>query len=83
MENNTPTQQHDQHGNEQQYKSLYEYLGKPAGGELGQQVARDAGMDGVKIGTQYVNTLRYQGNILTYPVEWLDKYFNKQQQCHK
>ena len=56
-------------------KSLYEYLGKPAGSELGKQVAEAATKAGVKIDSHHVETKKYTGPILKYPVEFLNQYF--------
>ena len=56
-------------------KSLFEYLGKPAGSELGKQVAEAATKARVKIDSHYVETKNYTGQILKYPVEFLNEYF--------
>jgi hypothetical protein len=60
------------------YKSLYDYLGKAAGGQLGKQVAEAATQDGVKIKTRQVSNPKYEGEVMLYPSSWLDKYFNSQ-----
>jgi hypothetical protein len=57
--------------------SLYDYLKKPAGPELGKQVASAANADKIKIDSKQVSTPKYKGNILMYPKTWLDEYFNK------
>ena len=57
--------------------SLYDYLKKPAGPELGKQVAAAANADKIKIDSKQVSTPKYKGNILMYPKTWLDEYFNK------
>jgi len=57
-------------------KSLFEYLGKPAGSELGKQVAEAATKARVKIDSHHVETRKYTGQILKYPVEFLDSYFH-------
>jgi len=56
-------------------KSLYEYLGRAAGAELGKQVAAAAGKQNVEIASHYVENVKYKGEILKYPVEFLDEYF--------
>jgi hypothetical protein len=61
----------------EEYKSLYEYLGKKAGKELGKLVYQTAKFDGVKLKQQEISNPVYTGNVMMYPVEWLDKYFNK------
>jgi hypothetical protein len=57
------------------YQSLFEYLGKPAGPELGKQVYAEAKKRRVKVSPRQVNTKKYKGTILTYPVSFLDNYF--------
>lgn len=57
--------------------SLYDYLKKPAGPELGKQVASAAMNGKILIGSKQVSNPKYKGNILMYPKSWLDEYFNK------
>lgn len=57
--------------------SLYEYLGRAAGPELGKAVATAATKAKVKIDSHQVETSKYTGAILKYPVEFLNEYFNK------
>jgi hypothetical protein len=57
--------------------SLYDYLGKPAGPELGKQVAQKAAIDKIKYGEKYVETYTYSGKILMYPKTWLDDFFKQ------
>ena len=59
--------------------SLYDYLGKPAGRDLGKQVADAAVAEKIKINAKYVSNPKYSGDILMYPKEWLDKYFQVSQ----
>ena len=59
--------------------SLYDYLGKPAGPEVGRQVADAATTEKVRIDAKYVSNPKYSGEILMYPNEWLDKYFKVEQ----
>jgi len=56
-------------------KSLYEYLGRAAGSELGKQVATAAGRANVKITSHHVENAKYTGTILKYPVSFLNEYF--------
>ena len=56
-------------------KSLYEYLGRAAGSELGKQVATAATKAKVKIDSHEVSNPKYTGTILKYPVPFLDEYF--------
>lgn len=55
--------------------SLFDYLNKPAGAELGKQVAEYAKIRKTTIGSRTVNTPKYKGNILTYTQEFLDEFF--------
>jgi hypothetical protein len=61
-----------------EYKSLYDHLGRAAGGQLGKQVAEAAVRDGVKIKTRQVSNPKYEGEILLYPSDWLTNYFSPQ-----
>jgi hypothetical protein len=62
------------------YKSLYEYLGRPAGGELGKEVWLAAKAAGVQADSHEVSTPKYTGIILKYPISFLDEYFKKTNQ---
>jgi hypothetical protein len=61
--------------------SLLDYLGKPAGTELGKQVYKYACSlnQSHLVKNRKVNTKKYTGNILTYPKDLLDSYFNNVQ----
>ena len=61
-----------------EYKSLYDHLGRAAGGELGKQVAEAAVRDGIKIQTRQVSNPKYEGTIMLYPSDWLTNYFSSQ-----
>ena len=56
--------------------SLYDYLNKAAGPELGKKVAKEATRQNVVIETKEVSNSAYQGKILMYPKTFLDNYFN-------
>ena len=56
-------------------KSLYEYLGRAAGSELGKAVAAAAAKAKVKIDSHEVSNPKYTGTILKYPVSFLNEYF--------
>lgn len=58
-----------------EYLSLYEYLGKPAGGELGKKVAAAASNADIKMESREVSNPRYTGKILLYPKDFLEFYF--------
>ena len=55
--------------------SLYDYLGRAAGPELGQQVASAAARKKIKFGTRYVEQGGYKGDVMLYPKSFLDDYF--------
>ena len=62
-----------------QMLSLYDYLGRAAGSELGKKVADAAVTDKILISKKEVSNPKYKGEILMYPKEWLDKYFKVEQ----
>jgi hypothetical protein len=55
--------------------SLYDYLGRAAGPELGKQVAIAAAKAGVKGETRQVSNPVYKGPVMLYPEAFLDLYF--------
>ena len=55
--------------------SLYDYLGRAAGPELGKQVATAAAKAGVKGETRQVSNPVYKGPVMLYPKAFLDLYF--------
>jgi hypothetical protein len=59
-----------------EYKSLYEYLGHAAGSDLGKEVAAAASAEKVRIAVKYVQNPKYKGEIMMYPIDWLDYYFS-------
>jgi hypothetical protein len=63
--------------------SLFDYLKKPAGPELGKQVALAAMNEKILIGSKQVSNSKYKGNILMYPKSWLDIYFNQTTDEHQ
>ena len=59
--------------------SVFEYLGLNAGKKLGQEVFRAAKAEGIEIGSKFVTTNTYTGDVRTYPRHFLNKYFKKHQ----
>ncbi len=59
--------------------SLYDYLGKAAGKELGKQVAEYAMLKNAKVETREVSNLRYTGKVMLYEKSLLDEFFNVDQ----
>jgi hypothetical protein len=55
--------------------SLYDYLGKPAGKELGAQVAQAAYQAGVKPAEREISNPKYTGKVHLYPKDFLDFHF--------
>ena len=55
--------------------SLYDYLGKAAGKELGKQVAECAAAAKVPCKTRQVSNAKYTGPIMLYPITFLELYF--------
>jgi hypothetical protein len=60
-----------------EYLSLYDYLGKPAGRELGGQVAQAAYNGGIKPQERQVSNPKYTGIVHLYPKDFLDFYFRE------
>jgi hypothetical protein len=60
-----------------EYKSLYEYLGRAAGSDLGKAVATSAKLCNIQPQTHNVSNPKYQGEVRRYPVTFLDLYFKK------
>jgi len=58
-----------------QYLSLYDFLGKAAGGALGKEVALAASSKGIKLQTREIVNPVYTGTILLYPKSFLTSYF--------
>ena len=55
--------------------SLYDYLGRAAGPELGQRVATAAAEQKVKFQTKLVDHKGYTGDVMMYPKSFLDLFF--------
>jgi hypothetical protein len=60
-----------------EYLSLYDYLGKPAGKELGGQVAQAAYQGGIKPQNREIDNPKYTGIVHLYPKDFLDFYFRE------
>jgi hypothetical protein len=63
--------------NKIEYLSLYDYLGKPAGKELGGEVAQAAYQGGIKPQERQISNPKYTGTVHLYPKDFLDFYFEK------
>ena len=60
---------------QKQMMSLYDYLGRAAGPELGKAVANAAARKKVKFQTRFVEQGGYKGDVMLYPKSFLDEYF--------
>ena len=56
--------------------SLYNYLGKAAGSDLGKAVSTAAKLAKIKVTTRDVSNTKYTGKIMLYPESFLKSYFN-------
>ena len=59
--------------------SLYDYLGKAAGADLGKLVNLEAQNKKIPIQMREVSTPKYKGKVMLYPKTFLDEYFNTDQ----
>ena len=55
--------------------SLYDYLGRAAGPDLGKTVATAAAKAGIKSEIREVSHVGYKGPIMLYPTDFLDNFF--------
>lgn len=62
--------------NQNQIMSLFDYLHRAAGDQLGLEVAKAATAQRIPVTTRYVETKTYKGNVNLYPKSFLDSYFN-------
>ena len=60
-----------------EYISLYDYLGKASGLELGTQVKKYADENEIPFSTKHITQGGYDGNVLTYPKTWRELDFRE------
>ena len=60
-----------------EYYSLYEYLGKAAGPNLGTKVNAEAINQTQPLVKQHIENPAYKGKVLCYTKKFLDSYFDK------
>jgi hypothetical protein len=65
-----------------EYLSLYDYLGKAAGPELGLDVSMAAKQAGIEIGKKQISNPAYIGEIQLYPKDFLEWYFKEPDSIH-
>jgi hypothetical protein len=58
--------------------SLYDYLGKPAGNDLGKKVYLAARAKGANFSQREVSNKAYTGMVMLYPESFLKEYFNSE-----
>jgi hypothetical protein len=59
--------------------SLYDFLGKAAGTELGAEIYKESQNKNVKtkVKTREISNKAYTGKVMLYPKSFLEEYFNK------
>jgi hypothetical protein len=68
--------------NKTEYLSLYDFLGKAAGNDLGKEVASAAYQAGVKMQEREISNPKYTGKVHLYPKDFLEFYFREPQSIH-
>lgn len=63
---------------ENQLMSLYDYLGKAAGAELGKKVNAAAISSRIPVTKREVTNSKFTGSVFTYPKDFLDTFFTPQ-----
>ena len=66
-----------------EYLSLYDYLGKPAGNDLGKEVATAAINANIKMQTREITNPKYEGKVNLYPKDFLDFHFREPESIHQ
>lgn len=61
----------------EKFMSLYDFLGKAAGGQLGKEVFAEAKRRKEKFLMRPVSNSKYTGDVVLYRSEFLSDYFNK------
>jgi hypothetical protein len=61
----------------EEYMSLYDYLGHAAGRALGEEVAKEATKQNIKLSKRDISNPSYKGIVYLYPESFLKKYFSK------
>lgn len=64
------------------YLSLYDYLGKAAGEQLGLEVAAEARKHGVQTQSREISNPNFTGTVLLYPKDFLEFYFREPDSIH-
>ena len=59
--------------------SLFDYLGRAAGSELGKKVNAYSQIREAQVSQRYVENPQYKGKIMLYTKEFLDEFFRVQE----
>jgi len=65
-----------------EYLSLYDYLKKPAGEQLGLKVAIEAKKHKIQTQSREISNSKFTGKVLLYPKDFLDFYFREPDSIH-
>ena len=60
---------------QEKYISLFDFLGKAAGNELGKQVHDYSKIKNIKPQIREVNTKTYKGKVMLYPENFIQEFF--------
>jgi hypothetical protein len=60
---------------QEEFVSLFDFLGKPAGGELGKAVFEASKIRKVPSQIREISNPKYTGKVMLYPKEFLVSYF--------
>ena len=60
-----------------EYLSLFDYLKKPAGKELGNEVKRVADENNIPFKTRQISNPKFTGTVCLYPQTFLEFYFRR------
>jgi hypothetical protein len=61
---------------QEEFVSLYDFLGRPAGGELGKEVFEASKRNKIPTKIREISNPKYNGKVMLYPEEFLSKYFD-------
>ena len=60
---------------QEEFVSLYDFLGKAAGGELGKKVFEVSQIYKIPTKVREISNPKYKGKVMLYPKEFLSNYF--------
>ena len=59
------------------FVSLWDFLGKPAGKDLGEKVFTEALINHITVKKRHVSNKKYEGLVCLYPIKFLEWYFDE------